>query len=87
MSTTKLSWEQIQKMYDKEWVQLVDYDWPDGEPFPKSGIVRTHHPERKQFYHKVSQITPKPTDSAFIFVGIPLKDPGVIHTNFHKVLT
>jgi hypothetical protein len=25
----KLSWEEIKKNYDQEWVELVDYDWPE----------------------------------------------------------
>ena len=27
----KLTWEEISRRYDKQWVELVDYDWPEEE--------------------------------------------------------
>ena len=69
----KQTWEEIKKQYDQEWVELVDYDWPDGTPYPRAGIVRAHAPERKQFYqickeHDVRE-EDSPSDAAIVFVG------------------
>ena len=83
----KLTWNEIEKRYDKEWVQLVDYDWPEGLPFPKSGVVRVHAQERKEFYRKAQELEPNAKDSAFVFVGVPAKEPGVIYNNFHKTVS
>ena len=65
----KQSWDQIEKDYDQQWVELVDYDWPEGKPFPKSGIVRVHESDRKKFYELAKVDAPK--DSAILFVGKP----------------
>ncbi len=69
----KLSWEEIKERYNQEWVELVDYDWPDGTPYPQSGIVRAHASERKRFYenckeHDMLEGT-SPSDAAILFVG------------------
>lgn len=83
----KLTWQQIETQFNHQWVQLVDYDWPEGTPYPKSGVVRVHAPERKEFYQKVHAMQPKPADSAFVFVGIPQKMAGETYTNFHKIIS
>ena len=67
---TKLTWDEIKKHYDREWVELVDYDWPDEEPDPKSGIVRVHAKTREEF-DRLAAVNP-PHDSACVFVGEPL---------------
>ena len=41
----KLTWEEIKKHYNQEWVELVDYDWPDTEPYPRDGVVRSSRQE------------------------------------------
>lgn len=38
----KLTWKEIEKRYDKEWVELVDYDWPEGNLNPSEGRVHVH---------------------------------------------
>ena len=81
----KLSWTEIQRLYDQEWVQLTDYEWPEGSPFPSSGVVRVHASDRKIFYQKVKEASPRPSDSAFVFVGSPKREPGTVHTNFHRI--
>ncbi len=68
MENKKLTWEEILKRYDQEWVQLVDYNWPDGEPYPHDGVVRTHDLNKKEF-HKRCREGNVPDDSALIFVG------------------
>ena len=64
----KLTWQEIEKQYDREWVQLVDYDWPEGMPYPHAGTVRVHASDRKAFYSLANK-EPRPLDSAILFVG------------------
>lgn len=71
----QLTWQEIEQRFDHEWVELVDYVWPEGEPFPISGIVRTHASKRKEFYDLANQ-EPVPRDSAILFVGRPKRSPG-----------
>ena len=63
----KLTWHEIREQFDQEWVQLIDFDWPEGEPFPASGIVQFHAPDRKQF-DMLSRQNPI-DDAACVFVG------------------
>lgn len=79
----KLSWEQIAQQYKGQWVELVDYEWQDGEPYPTAGAVRVHDADRKQFYRQANQN--RPLDSAILFVGdlnLPL---GVVHNNLARI--
>ena len=71
-----LTWEEIKKQYDQEWVELVDYDWPEEETYPRSGIVRVHSRERAEFY-RLAEID-SPRDSALVFVGKPSLPPGQV---------
>lgn len=64
----RLTWQEIEKRYDQEWVELVDYDWPDGTPDPRSGVIRTHHSSKKEF-HRLCREGDVPSDSALVFVG------------------
>jgi len=68
MPGERLTWEEIEKRFDQQWVELVDYDWPAGDPNPQSGIVRTHSNERREFYRLANE-EPVPRDSAILFVG------------------
>jgi len=63
----KLSWEEIEKLYDKQWVELIDYDWPEEQQYPRSGIVQTHSSNRTEFYQLAAKGSP--VDSAIVFVG------------------
>ena len=74
----KLSWEEIKERYDREWVELVDYDWPDEEPNPRAGVVRVHAKTRKEF-DDLADIDP-PFDSAYVFVGKPKRNEEVVVT-------
>lgn len=47
-TTTKLSWDEIKKMYPDEWVALVDDDWPNNQPLPLAGVVYAHSPDHDQ---------------------------------------
>jgi hypothetical protein len=70
MKGKNLTWDEIKKLYDQEWVQLVDYDWPDGELYPRSGVLRTHGSNKKEF-HQQCRRKPVPDDSAILFIGPP----------------
>ena len=76
MSTNKMTWEEIKKHYDREWVELVDYDWPEEEIYPRSGVVRVHSSDRAEFYRLAAQDSP--VDSAFLFVGKQTLPPGTV---------
>ena len=69
----KPTWEEIKKQYDQEWVELVDYEWPEEGADPKSGAVRVHAKTREEF-DRLAAID-APQDSAYVFVGIPELHP------------
>ncbi len=71
-----LSWQEIEKNYNQQWVQLVDYDWPEGEPRPKSGRVRLHASTRKEFNKLVLEA--EPVNAARIYVGTHKMPEGII---------
>jgi len=83
MTNQKLSWEEISKQYNQQWVELIDYDWPEGTPYPQSGIVRTNESDRKKFHEMVRQNTS--SDSALIFVGLPAKNESTVYNNLCRV--
>jgi len=76
MDGNKLTWPEIEKLYDKEWVQLIDYDWPEEEALPRSGIVQVHAKSRQQFDKLITQEFQ--LDSAILFVGQRTIPSGVI---------
>ncbi len=72
----KLNWEEIQKRFDQEWVELVDYEWEDTKPYPSGGVVRVHSNNRKEFDRLILQDPPE--DSAFVFVGKRKRHENVV---------
>lgn len=78
MTESKLNWEEIKERYHQQWVELVDYDWPESEPRPLSGVVRVHAKSRTEF-DDLADVDP-PFDSAYIFVGRPSKSDDVVIT-------
>jgi hypothetical protein len=74
----KLTWDEILKRYDQQYVELVDFDWPDEEPNPLSGIVRTHNADKKEFYRQTKR-EPQPDDAAILWVGKLPREEGVYH--------
>lgn len=64
---SKLSWKEIEATYDQQWVQLINYDWETGDPYPSAGVVRIHAPTRKEFNNLVLQSPP--VNAARVFVG------------------
>ena len=74
--TEKLSWQEIERRYERQWIQLVDYDWPNGQQFPSSGCVRLHANSREEFNRLVLKAFP--VDAARLFVGEPERESNVI---------
>lgn len=77
MENKKLTWEEIRTLYNKEWVELVDYDWPEEETYPVSGTIRSHGSQKKEF-HQQCRREPVPNDSAILFVGPPHTPDDVV---------
>jgi len=72
----KLSWEEIKQRFDREWVELVDYEWEDTKLYPSSGVVRVHAKNRKEFDRLILQNPPE--DSALVFVGKRKRPENVV---------
>jgi len=68
-----LAWGEICKEYDGQWVHLIDYNWPEGTPYPTSGVVHLHAKTRHEFNDliKASERIP----GARIYVG-DIKETG-----------
>ncbi len=79
----KLNWDDIKKQYAGEWIELIDYDWPDGIPWPRSGVVRVHAPTRQAFYRLANNDPPQ--DSAILFVGQTELPENVYKNNLMKI--
>lgn len=75
----KLTWEEIKKLHDQEWVLLDDCDWPEEEIDPKSGIVKFHAKSRPKFDQMLSTLEPG-FDAAIVFVGTPDRRSDVVVT-------
>lgn len=62
-----LSWKEIEQKYQDQWVQLIDFEWKEGEPRPIRGKVRISAPTRREFNRLV--LSSPPADAARIYVG------------------
>jgi len=76
----RLSWEEIKKQYNQQWIELIDYDWPEEDAYPTAGIVRVHAHSRKEFDQLAAIDRPK--DSAFVYVGRQDLPPNTILSTF-----
>lgn len=65
--TEKLAWNQILKKYDGNWVHLVDFEWDEGEPYPRFGSVHLFAKTRKEFNELIK--TSDRIPGARIYVG------------------
>jgi hypothetical protein len=83
MGNQRMTWEEISKRYNQQWVELVDYDWPEGAPFPRAGVVRTHEADRKRFHSIVKRR--EPSGSALVFVGVPTKEEKSVPINLCRI--
>lgn len=79
----KLTWDEIKRLYPDEWVELVDYDWPEEEQDPRGGVVRVHAKTRQEF-DRLADIDP-PTDSAYAYVG-ELFDPAAPIRTYRSIV-
>lgn len=80
----KLTWQEIQELYDQEWVELIDYEWDETVPYPEAGIVRSHSKTRKGLSQQVR--TNPVDDSAIVFVGDWKLPPNTtVNFNLHRV--
>ena len=68
MNNKKMTWDEIKKLHDKEWIELIDFEWAEGDAYPRSGVVRVHSADRRTFYALANK-EPRPQDSAILFVG------------------
>ena len=64
----RLTWKEIQKLYDKHWVELVDYDWDDAEAYPITGVVRRSAKDRGQLSAQIEAEAVE-NNSTVLFVG------------------
>lgn len=78
-----MPWDEDKKLYDKEWVELIDVDWPDEEIDPRSGVVRVHDKDHELFYRRLSELPA--IDSAVVFVGKPELPPNVLVGARHTI--
>lgn len=62
----KLTWKEIEKRYWHQWVQLVDFDWPDTEPWPLTAAVRVHSPDKREFNRLAAKDRPRNTARLYV---------------------
>ena len=72
----RLTWAEIEERYPEEHIQLIDYDWPDDEINPRSGIVHAH----AKTLRELAQLTKENPvdDAALLYVGEIKSPPGTI---------
>jgi hypothetical protein len=75
----KLTWEEIKKQYNQEWVLLDQCEWLEEEIDPRSGIVRFHAKDRFEFDRMLSTLE-SGFDAAIVFVGMPVNRSDVVIT-------
>ena len=80
----KLIWNEILENFSGEWIELVDYNWPDNHANPISGVVTVHSPERREFIELCKLSASSPKDRAVIFVGAPNQHPQATYLNLMK---
>ncbi len=68
----KLTWEEIEECYWHQWVQLVDFDWPETEPWPLTAVVRVHSPDKREFNKLAAHDRPQSTARLYVGGIVPL---------------
>jgi hypothetical protein len=62
---------------DQQWVEAVDYGWPEGETYPAPGVVGVHDPDKKQFHREPRERHAfDSADVALVYLGNPLRPPN-----------
>ncbi|MCC6220261.1 MAG: hypothetical protein IT291_03360 [Deltaproteobacteria bacterium] len=80
----KLTWDEIRKEYDGQWVHLIDYDWEEGTPYPSAGVVHLHADTRKAFDQLM--ISNDPIPGARLYVGDIKETANVIRMGCIRVI-
>jgi hypothetical protein len=80
----KLTWDEIKKKYDGEWVELVDFDWDETEADPQSGVVRVHSKDKKEFHQLI--LDRPDCEAAIVYVGdvFPEQSNHIFSANLHQ---
>jgi len=79
----QLTWDEIRNIYRDEWVELVDYDWNEFEPKPRSGVIRDHAKDRRELHARFMKVPVE--DSAIVYTGAMKFDEGTIFSaNLHQ---
>jgi hypothetical protein len=80
----KLTWEEIKKKHDGEWVELVDFEWDETEPDPQAGVVRFHSKDKKEFHRLI--LDRPDCESAIVYVGdlFPRESNHIFSANLHQ---
>jgi hypothetical protein len=68
MSESKMSWDEIKKLYPDEWVIVVDYE-SDPLTVVAAGRVVEHGKDRGDVHHRLQSIKEK--SAAIVFTGKP----------------
>ena len=63
----KITWDEIRKIYDGEWVELVDFDWDETEADPQAGVVRVHSKDKEEFRKLI--LDRPDCETAIVYVG------------------
>lgn len=80
-----LTWQQIEEKYDQQWIQLIEFDWPEGEVRPRSGCVRIHAQTRREFNRLVLEADG--VNAARIYVGKhSLPEGTILSSNIVKIV-
>lgn len=75
---SRLTWQEVQKIYPDEWVAFVDYVASSpSAPTGIDGVVVAHHPERGEFHAMVKTLFPRYGDLALRFTGPRVKNPEI----------
>ena len=79
----KLTWKEIKETYPDQWVELVDFEWDEFEPDPRSGVVRRQAKGRKELHEDFMK---DPVDnSAIVFTGtMKIREGTVFSANLHQ---
>ena len=75
----RLSWSKIRDIYEGEWIEVVDYDWPWNRSTPNWGVIRYHHPDRAELLRLI-QSGGKHSDSLVLHIA-----SAQIHLQLDKV--
>ena len=82
----RLTWEEIKNSYCDEWVELIDYEWNEFEPKPRSGVVRNHAKSRKELHDRFMKAPIE--DSAMVYTGaIKFTEGTVFSANLHQYMS